>query len=162
MSTVTVSDCLIVISQLLSRVFSQLRIHLSVKTIYILLSDSCYHISFTMSVSKKRRAAAIAAYIIMQRKSRRPKRKHSCWVREWILKREEYGAYHALKNELKISDPCQLRNFLRMSAIDFDNLTNRLGHKLFRRDTSMRAAISVKEKLAVTLRYLASGKQNMT
>ncbi len=98
----------------------------------------------------------------MQRKSRRPKRKHSCWVREWILKREEYGAYHALMNELKISDPCQLRNFLRMSAIDFDNLTNRLGHKLFRRDTSMRAAISVKEKLAVTLRYLASGKQNMT
>ena len=114
------------------------------KNYIILLSDSCYHISFTM------------------RKSRRPKRKHSCWVREWILKREEYGAYHALMNELKISDPSQLRNFLRMSAIDFDNLTNRLGHKLFRRDTSMRAAISVKAKLAVTLRYLASGKQNMT
>ena len=50
-----------------------------------------------MKVSKRRRAAAIAAYTIMQRKSRRPKRKHSCWVREWILKREEYGAYHALK-----------------------------------------------------------------
>ena len=68
MSTVTVSDCLIVNSQLLSRVFSQLRIHLRVKTIYILLSDSCYHISFTMSVSKRRRAAAIAAYniVIMQ------------------------------------------------------------------------------------------------
>ena len=65
MSTVTVSDCLIVNSQLLSRVFSQLRIHLRVKTIYILLSDSCYHISFTMSVSKRRRAAAIAAYNIV-------------------------------------------------------------------------------------------------
>ena len=67
MSTVTVGEYLIVNSQLLSRVFSQSRIHLRVKTIYILLSDSCYHISFTMSVSK-RRAAAIAAYniVIMQ------------------------------------------------------------------------------------------------
>ena len=68
MSTVTVGEYLIVNSQLLSSVFSQLRIHLRVKTIYILLSDSCYHISFTMSVSKRRRAAAIAAYniVIMQ------------------------------------------------------------------------------------------------
>ena len=68
MSTVTVGEYLIVNSQLLSRVFSQSRIHLRVKTIYILLSDSCYHISFTMSVSKRRRAAAIAAYniVIMQ------------------------------------------------------------------------------------------------
>ena len=117
-----------------------------------------------MTVSKRRarHAAAIAAYTIMQRKSRRPKRKHSCWVREWILKREEYGAYHALMNELKITDPSQMRNFLRMSATNFDNLTNRLGHKLFKSDTSMRAAISVKENLAVTLRYLASGKHSMT
>ena len=68
MSTVTVGEYLIVNSQLLSRVFSQSRIDLRVKTIYILLSDSCYHISFTMSVSKRRRAAAIAAYniVIMQ------------------------------------------------------------------------------------------------
>ena len=68
MSTVTVGEYLIVNSQLLSSVFSQLRIHLRVKTIYILLSDSCYHISFTMSVSMRRRAAAIAAYniVIMQ------------------------------------------------------------------------------------------------
>ena len=49
-----------------------------------------------------------------------------------------------------------------MSATDFDNLTNRLGHKLFKSDTSMRAAISVKERRAVTLRYLASGKHSMT
>ena len=68
MSTVTVGEYLIVNSQLLSIVFSQLRIHLRVKTIYILLSDSCYHISFTVSVSKRRRAAAIAVYniVIMQ------------------------------------------------------------------------------------------------
>ena len=65
MSTVTVGEYLIVNSELLSSVFSQLRIHLRVKTIYILLSDSCYHISFTMSVSKRRRAAAIAAYNIV-------------------------------------------------------------------------------------------------
>ena len=69
---------------------------------------------------------------------------------------EEYGAYHALMNELKITDPSQLRTFFT------DNLTNRLGHKLFKSDTLMRAAISVKEKLAVTLRYLASGKPSMT
>ena len=65
MSTVTVGEYLIVNSQLLSSVFSQLRIHLRVKTIYILLSDSRYHISFTMSVSKRRRTAAIAAYNII-------------------------------------------------------------------------------------------------
>ena len=68
MSTVTVGEYLIVNSQLLSSVFSQLRIHLRVKTMYTLLSDSCYHISFTMLVPMRRRAAAIAAYniVIMQ------------------------------------------------------------------------------------------------
>ena len=70
MSTVTVGEYLIVNSQLLSSVSrSCVSRHLRVKTIYILLSDSCYHISFTMSVSKRRRAAAIAAYNIVIRPS---------------------------------------------------------------------------------------------
>ena len=61
-----------------------------------------------------------------------------------------------LMNVLSINDPSQLRNFLRMSPIDFENFMNRHGRKLFRCDISMQAAMSVKEKLAVTLRYLAS------
>jgi len=41
--------------------------------------------------------------------------KRKTWERDWIAKRRQYGAYHGLLREIRVSDPAAYRNFLRMN-----------------------------------------------
>jgi len=49
------------------------------------------------------------------------------------------------------------KNFTRMSPTDFEILINLVGHKIKKKDTHLRIAISVQDRLAVTIRFLATG-----
>ena len=49
------------------------------------------------------------------------------------------------------------KNFTRMSHSEFEFLIHSIGEKISKNDTAFRKAISVKERLALTLRFLASG-----
>jgi hypothetical protein len=51
----------------------------------------------------------------------------------------------------------KFENFCRMSGEDFEYFLNKFGPKIKKQDTNMRQAIPVKERLAVTLRFLATG-----
>ena len=44
-----------------------------------------------------------------------------------------------------------------MSSQDFELLILKIGPKIYKQDTNMRKAIPVQERLAVTLRFLATG-----
>jgi hypothetical protein len=44
------------------------------------------------------------------------------WVRPWIGRRNQYGAYHSLIQELSAEDPNGLKNFLRMDMASFNEL----------------------------------------
>jgi len=44
-----------------------------------------------------------------------------------------------------------------MSPTDFEILINLVGHKIKKNDTHLRNAISVQDRLAVTIRFLATG-----
>ena len=61
-------------------------------------------------------------------------------------------------SELRIEDPAQFSNFLRMRPADFEKLACKIGPLIRKQDTKFRKAISATERLAVTLRFLASGK----
>lgn len=51
----------------------------------------------------------------------------------------------------------QFDNFCRMSSTDFSFLLERVGPYIAKKDTNWRTAISAQIRLAVTLRFLASG-----
>ena len=55
-----------------------------------------------------------SAALRLQHERRRPRR----WVRPWIDRRRQFGAYNALMKELASEDPQSFRNFLRMDKQD--------------------------------------------
>ena len=58
--------------------------------------------------------------------------------------------------ELQLKDAQQFRNFTRMSAVEVQRLVNMLAPVIGKQDTAMRNAISVEERVILTLRFLAS------
>ncbi len=59
--------------------------------------------------------------------------------------------------DLKREPSGKFVNFCRMSAEDFEFLLNKIGPKIMKKDTNMRESIPAQERLAVTLRFLATG-----
>jgi len=101
-----------------------------------------------------------AAFILMHSilKKRKQKRKERRWWQTNIFKSRNIYSGSTLINDLRSQEISgQFNNFIRMSSIDFEHLITLMGPKISRMDTTFRKAIPVQERLAVTLRYLATG-----
>ena len=88
----------------------------------------------------------------------RPRRRHNMWLRPWLLQREERGAYQNFMADLYATDIPGFTNYMRMTPEFFEMIKTRLEPHLARQATNYRAQISVGEKLALTIRYLATGE----
>jgi hypothetical protein len=79
-------------------------------------------------------------------------------VKEWYKK---LGKYTRLKLLREISDTraeCDYQNYYRMNGRLFNELLKKFTPYLTRKDTVMRDCLSVEEGLALTLRFLATGR----
>lgn len=109
---------------------------------------------------------AAAAVIVVDRASHKP-RNRRFWVRPSLGRgRARYGGSELMKDlilddvdELNLEYRCGggFRNFFRMTSSDFEILLNLTGPIISKRDTRFRKAIPAHERLAVTLRFLATG-----
>jgi hypothetical protein len=103
----------------------------------------------------------IAATLLVVKKSlemKAKKRKNrTIWTKQWIGERLQKGAYTSLITELRASDADSYRNFLRMDAESFDLLLRKVGPVIKRQNTRLRISIPPEERLALTLRWLATG-----
>lgn len=94
-------------------------------------------------------------------------RKKKWWVRPSLQSRKVANGSRLL-NELREDDELnfELRgsfhNFLRMSSSDFEYILCKIEPIIKKSDTFMRQAIPVQERLAVTLRFLATGDSYMS
>lgn len=97
--------------------------------------------------------AIISGVIVMRRRKRR---KRTMWVRPMFRLRQRYGAYQLLLAELRSSDEDKYRGFVRFTPMQFDELL-----KIVREDIEGcirgRLPIPADIRLAITLRYLATG-----
>lgn len=75
-------------------------------------------------------------------------------MRRSLKAREKYSMTEYLL-DLGI-DGC-LTDFLRVSSSQFELLLNLVGKKIAKQDTNWRKPINITERLAVTLRFLATG-----
>jgi hypothetical protein len=128
------------------------------------LFDAPVNIMSDHKPRKRLLATAVVAYVLGKRKKVSNEKddqvlssNRSIWTRDWLLDRQHHGHYHALLPTLRLTDPSAFRNFLRMDAIDLEFLIQEIGPRVERMDTDMRPAIPVGERLALTLRFLASG-----
>ena len=110
-------------------------------------------------LAHRRRTAASAVVVlsIVMRRRRRKRRNRRIWTREWILNRQRQGAFHQLMQEIRMLDTSSYQNFVRMDASIFEELLSLIAPTITYQDTVMRQATSPAERLAVTLRFLATG-----
>ena len=94
--------------------------------------------------------AAITAVVVHAKKRMQGNKR--LWVQPWLLRRRLFGAYETLLQEFLQEDAGACKNFQELCTI--------VGPSIAKTDTNMRQSISANERLAITLRFLASGKRN--
>ena len=109
--------------------------------------------------SRRRRALLLAAFILIKRRQQRRMKAKKCWMKHWVSRRVEQGAYCNLLMNL---DKQGYRNYLRLSKAQFNDVLKRVSPLLERDDTVFRRSISAGERLALTLRFLGNVMQKQT
>ena len=96
--------------------------------------------------------------ILYLNRLRRHRNKRKIWSYQWLINRKEkYVGSFNLMAELDEEQPEEYYNFVRMNSVQFNYLAKLVTPILYRKDTNWRKAISVKMRLAITLRFLATG-----
>lgn len=86
-----------------------------------------------------------------------PKKKRRAWVWPYLQKRLQYGHYDTLMDELYADNPELYRNYTRMDREQFQDIVARITPIIERKTTRWRHAINPSTRLAITLRFLATG-----
>jgi hypothetical protein len=106
---------------------------------------------------------AIAGFCIIGSTVQYCHRKHSrrsVWVKPWIRVREIHGAYNTLFSDLINTDAASFQNYMRMNLGAFEELLSRVENQIQKQRTRFRRDISPRERLCLTIRYLATGKNS--
>ena len=98
----------------------------------------------------------VLLFYLRQRRKRRRKYRKRCWVREIFQNRFQLGEYQTLLKEMRENDHESFYKYFRMTPARFDQLLSLVGPMLSKKSL-YREAISPDERLAVTLRFLATG-----
>lgn len=102
--------------------------------------------------------ASVVLYVIIRKKSRKMKRRY--WVRPRLRNRpnvslilEDFRKDDINRRNIR----SKFNTFLRISSEEFEILLNLTGPMISKTDTRWRNAVSASDRLAITLRYLATG-----
>ena len=98
------------------------------------------------------------AIIVKRLLNKSYRKRRVLWAHKYLMQRNcpRAGSYNLMK-ELLGENIEKFKNFVRMGPEEFNELVCGISPMIERKYTIFRRAISVKERLAVTLRYLATG-----
>ena len=116
------------------------------------------------TLGRKRALSALCLGLLLEEEEERPrKRNRQVYMRNWISRREERGVFHQLVKELEVGDAVAYKDFFRMTKNQFALLVEKVSPLIQKKDqpqavSPVRATIQPDERLAVTLRFLATGE----
>lgn len=96
-----------------------------------------------------------AACVLLSLLKKKRRKKPRCWVRPFLQRRNEET--NRFVEEIKIDPLSGFKNFTRISCEDFELLVNAVSPLIAKQDTNYRKCVPVSIRLAITLRYLATG-----
>eukprot|EP00794_Sanderia_malayensis_P015479 gene15479-17059_t len=102
--------------------------------------------------------AIIIACTLKIKDRRKRQRRRSVWCKEWLKNRETSSLYNSLVHELRLANRGDYRGFMRMNTDAFEELLEKVRPFIKGQSTNMRQPISAEEKIAVILRFLATGE----
>nr|CAH7762568.1 unnamed protein product [Callosobruchus chinensis] len=85
------------------------------------------------------------------------KKRRRYWIHPLNTRRIYESPYYLKRAKLR-AHPDKFFDFYRMSTNSFDELHNGIRDKLIKQNTCMRLSLDTEEKLTITLRFLATGK----
>ena len=76
-----------------------------------------------------------------------------------FLQDKQFSEYHTVMERLRVyNDIVRFKSFIRISPDMFDDIVRRVRPKIERRHTRLREAISVEQRVAIALRFAATGE----
>ena len=96
--------------------------------------------------------------LCVRRNAAAAKKKRKVWVRSLWLKRPTCGFYETLIAELSAEHIGEYKNFMRMSPELFNTILDGVAPLITKKDSRFRSPIGADIRLALTLRFLASGE----
>ena len=96
------------------------------------------------------------------KKKRRRRKARSIWVSDYLQRRATQGHYNNLMRELADKNPVLYHNFTRMSETMFNDILERIRPRIEKQTTFWRKPLDPGLRLAITLRYLATGSSYRT
>lgn len=100
---------------------------------------------------------ASAAFIILSQKLKKKRRKRRWWVTNLMQRRVLDNVGETMTHMYEQEESGQFQNFCRMASEDFDHLLSLISDKIRKSSTNFRDSIPAYDRLAVTLRFLATG-----
>jgi len=92
----------------------------------------------------------------------RMRRKKDVWVKLGLQRRSLHGQCEQLMKELHAEDVSAFTNFMRMEPYAFHELLTRIAPRITKQDTNYKKALEPGLKVAITLRFLATGDSYKT
>ncbi|XP_033749273.1 uncharacterized protein LOC117333962 [Pecten maximus] len=102
-------------------------------------------------------AVAVSKAKARGRARKRVRKAKTVWVRGWLLQRQQHGWHEKLMKQLEEGDVRSFKTFLRVHPEMFMKLVADFTPKIQKQDTNYRKALPAGLKVAITLRFLATG-----
>ena len=87
-------------------------------------------------MATRRKAAAIVVLLLLEEEEEKRKRvNRQVWVRDWIARRQEKGAFQGIMRELSVEDTDAFKEFVRMDVAHFNRLVTFVEPLITKEDT---------------------------
>ena len=99
--------------------------------------------------------------LLRKRQNRRKMRRKRFWVRKIYRERQTHGTFYTLFQTL-LKDKEMFFRYHRMTPSRFEHLFSLVKDRITKKDTRLRKAIPGRERLSLTLRFLATGESQQS